>query len=88
MNYEKPTGEKESGGQAAAIALALSGLLTLTIQFLMAPTHTIGGINYADAWHTALTAIGAGLILAAILHAVRLERLRLRQQQQQVAATR
>lgn len=40
------------------------GLLTLTIQFLMAPTHTIGGVNYADVWHTALNVIGGLLILA------------------------
>jgi len=63
VNYEKPTGDKQTGKHAAAIALAASGLLTLTIQFLMAPTHTIGGVNYADVWHAALTAIGLILIL-------------------------
>ena len=42
------------------------GLLTLTIQFLMAPTHTIGGINYADVWHTTFTIIGVTLIFAGI----------------------
>ncbi len=66
VNYEKPAGEKESGKHAAAISLALTGLLTLTIQFLMAPTHTIGGVNWADAWHTTLTLIGTGLILGGI----------------------
>ncbi len=63
VNFEKPEGDKQTGKHAAAIALAASGLLTLTIQFLMAPTHTIRGVNYADLWHTALTVIGAGLIL-------------------------
>jgi hypothetical protein len=32
----------------------------------MAPTHTIGGVNWAHAWHTTLTLLGAGLILAGI----------------------
>lgn len=64
VNFENPAGDKKTGKHAAAIALAASGLLTLTIQFLMAPTHIIGGVNYADVWHVALTVIGAGLILA------------------------
>jgi uncharacterized membrane protein (UPF0182 family) len=46
------------------------GLLTLTIQFLMAPTHTIGGVNYADVWHTALTAIGLALIACGMATAL------------------
>jgi hypothetical protein len=75
VNYEKPEGDNRSGKQAASIALAMSGLLTLTIQFLMAPTHTLSGINWADAWHVSLTLIGAGLILAAALNAIRTDRL-------------
>ncbi|MEW6092979.1 MAG: hypothetical protein AB1531_03335 [Chloroflexota bacterium] len=70
VNYEKPEGEKQTGRQAAAIALAAVGLLSLTIQFLMAPTHTIGGINYADVWHTALTFLGLALILGGAVTAV------------------
>ncbi len=67
VNFEKPEGENKTGKNAAAIALAATGLLTLTIQFLMAPTHTIGGINYADVWHTSLTIIGLALILGGIV---------------------
>jgi hypothetical protein len=63
VNYENPDDEKKTGSQAAAIALGACGLLSLTIQFLMAPTHTISGINYADVWHIALSVIGASLIL-------------------------
>ena len=63
VDYQKPEGEKKTGKQAAAIALGATGLLSLTIQFLMAPTHTIGGINYADIWHATLTLIGLALIL-------------------------
>ena len=68
VDYEKPEGEKTTGKQAAAIALAACGLLSLTIQFLMAPTHTIGGVNYADVWHAALTLIGGGLLIASALN--------------------
>jgi hypothetical protein len=70
VNYEKPESEKKTGKQAAAIALGATGLLFLTIQFLMAPTHTIGGINYADVWHTALTLFGLALILGGVATAV------------------
>ncbi|MBN2387329.1 MAG: hypothetical protein JXB85_09930 [Anaerolineales bacterium] len=66
VNYEKPAGEDQTGGKAAAFALGACGLLALTIQFLMAPTHTIGGVNYADVWHAALTLIGLGSLLAGI----------------------
>jgi hypothetical protein len=70
VDYEKPASEKKSGKQAAAIALVATGLLTLTIQFMMAPTHTIGGINYADVWHIGLTLIGLALILGGVATAV------------------
>lgn len=75
VDYEKPEGEKKTGRHAAAIALAACGLLSLTIQFLMAPTHTIGGVNYADVWHTTLTALGAGLMLASLVAALHARRI-------------
>ena len=43
------------------------GVLTLTIQFVMAPTHTIDGINYANVWHVVMSIIGSVLILSGIL---------------------
>jgi hypothetical protein len=64
VNFEKPAGEAPGGGNAAAAAMIATGVLTVTIQFIMAPTHTINGINYADVWHAALSLIGGGLILA------------------------
>ncbi len=70
VNFEKPEDENKNGKQAAAIALGACGLLSLTIQFLMAPTHTIGGINYADVWHTTLTVLGLVLILGSIAMAI------------------
>jgi len=80
MDYEKPAGDKQTGKQAAAITLDAVGLLTLTIQFLMAPTHTIGGVNHADVWHVAMTIIGAGLILSSIATVLYTERVVLRRQ--------
>jgi len=70
VNYEKPDGDKKTGKQAAAIALVTTGLLSLTIQFIMAPTHTINGFNYADVWHAALTLIGTALILGGATAAI------------------
>ncbi len=52
--------DSETAGGAAAI---VAGVLSLTIQYLMAPTHTINGINYGDAFHLTMTGIGLGLIL-------------------------
>ena len=74
VNYEKPPEEKETGRQAASMAMAVTGVLTLTIQYLMAPTHTINGINYADVWHTTLTIIGAALLAGSVVVAIRTER--------------
>ena len=70
VNYEKPAGSPQAGRHAAAIALCAVGLLTLTIQFMMAPTHTFGAINYADVWHGTLTILGTGLIVCGVLSAL------------------
>jgi hypothetical protein len=78
VDYEKPEGEKKTGKQAAAVALGATGLLSLTIQFLMAPTHTIGNINYANVWHTALTLIGLVLMLGSLATALYTESIPLR----------
>lgn len=63
VDFEKPAGERETGQQAAAIALAACGLLVLAIPFVMSPTHTIAGVNYADAWRLSMRALGVGLLL-------------------------
>ncbi len=55
--------DSDIAGGAAAI---VCGALSLTIQHLMAPTHTIGGINYGDAFHLTTTGIGWGLILIGL----------------------
>jgi hypothetical protein len=52
-------GDNPVGGMAAIVM----GVLCLTIQIWMGPTHTFYGINYADALHTIMTISGWGLIL-------------------------
>ena len=68
VNFEKPKIDKKSEKLAAALAMGATGLFALTIQFIMAPTHTINGINYANVWHVTLTLLGLGLILAGIIN--------------------
>lgn len=62
VDYSKaPRKESKKSGGAAAVIV---GVLCLTIQFMMASTHTWTNVNYADAFHGAMTLIGSGLILA------------------------
>lgn len=56
-------GKNKTAGGAAAILL---GILTLTIQHTMAPTHTWGGVNYAGVFNTAMMLTGAALTLSGI----------------------
>jgi hypothetical protein len=65
VGLERGDGGGKKGKAAAAFALAATGLLTLTVQFLMAPTHSIGGINYADVWHATLSVLGGAQLLVA-----------------------
>lgn len=56
--------DSEKAGGAAAI---VSGALVLTIQFWMAPSHTMnGGINYGDAYHAIMAVSGLALVLLGI----------------------
>ena len=50
--------------------LVLGGLMAFTIQYMVASTHTFGGVNYGDAFHLSMTLIGIGLILAGLLVAL------------------
>ncbi len=67
IDFEKPSNDPKTGNYAAAIALAAAGLLVLIIQFPMASTHTIEGVNYADVWHNTLSLLGGVLIASAML---------------------
>lgn len=63
VDFEKPTGDRKAGQQAAAIALAACGLLVLAVPFVMSPTHTVDAVNYADAWRFSMRALGASLLV-------------------------
>ncbi len=64
VDYSKaPRKEGKKTGGAAAI---VTGAVCLTIQFFMAGTHTIGGINYADAFHATMTIVGSALVLFGV----------------------
>lgn len=67
LHLEKPSKSGHSDANAAAISLAFSGVMILTIQFLMRTTHSIDGVNYADVWHAQFLVLGGGLILAAAI---------------------
>jgi hypothetical protein len=56
-------GDRNSNTLAGGAAAILLGLLTLTIQYAMGPTHTWNGVNYADAFKAVMTLSGAGLLL-------------------------
>ena len=56
--------ENKMAGSTAAILL---GLLTFTIQYTMASTHTWDGVNYANAFNTSMTILGWGLTLGGAL---------------------
>jgi hypothetical protein len=53
---------KPASGAAAIVV----GLFTLTIQYTMGSTHTWGGVNYADAFNTSMTAIGIACLLVGM----------------------
>lgn len=66
VDFAKAKAEKNK--PAGGVAAIMLGLLTLTIQYTMGPTHTWVGINYADAFNTTMTGIGiAFFILGAAL---------------------
>ena len=64
VNFDK--GNTKSNLPAGGAAAILLGIMTLTIQYTMGSTHTWGGINYADAFNTAMTLTGLGLLLIGV----------------------
>lgn len=61
VDFAKAKAEKNK--PAAGTSAILLGILTLTIQYTMGPTHTWNNVNYADAFNASMTAIGIGLLL-------------------------
>jgi hypothetical protein len=61
VDFARAKAEKNKpAGGAAAILL---GIMTLTVQYTMGPTHTWSNVNYANAFNTAMTLTGIGLLL-------------------------
>lgn len=55
-------------GAAGAAALIVAGAVLLTVHLWAAPSHTFSsGVNWADAWHLQLTALGWGLVAAGLV---------------------
>lgn len=73
VNFDKGGSNRTAGGAAAIIL----GLFTLTVQHTMASTHTWGGVNYADAFNTAMMLIGSALVLSGAGYLIRLINIRI-----------
>lgn len=54
-------------GAAAGLAMIVGGLMALTVQMWSGPTHTWGGINFADVWHTELLIVGSVFLFCGLL---------------------
>ena len=65
VNFVK--GNRNDSNLAGGAAAIVFGLMTLTIQFSMGPTHTWNGVNYADAFNAMMLLVGAASILAGAL---------------------
>lgn len=57
---------RKEGKKNAGAASIVAGALCLAIPFLMASTHTWGGVNYADAFHATMTISGITLVLGGV----------------------
>lgn len=64
MNFEKA--RYEDNRKAAAGAAIALGILTLTIQHTIGPTHTWNGVNYANAFNSIMTPAGTLLLFLGI----------------------
>lgn len=56
--------DDHTSGLGAGVAMIVAGIVIVTVQVWAGSTHTIGGVNYADVWHTQL-AIAGGISLLA-----------------------
>lgn len=59
FSKSRPAENQPTGGAAAIV----TGLLSLTIQYWVAPSHTVAGTNYGAAFLLTTSGIGLGLIL-------------------------
>jgi hypothetical protein len=56
-------GDAKSNRPAGGAAAIILGLLALTIQYTMGPTHTWNNVNYADAFNLSMTGLGGVCLL-------------------------
>ena len=57
-------GEADASSETAGgITAFVIGGLVLTVQIWAGPTHLLGGVNYADAFHNAMLLVGAAITL-------------------------
>jgi len=63
ISFGRPASTNTTG-IAGGLAAISSGVIALTIQYWMGPTHTMGGVNYADTWHAGLQLIGWLFVIA------------------------
>ncbi len=63
IGYGRPL-RSNTGGMAGGLSAIVGGAICLTMQYWMAPTHTIAGVNFADVWHAQLQVIGWALVAA------------------------
>ncbi len=66
IGYGRPA-QSNTAGMAGGLTAISIGAICLTIQYWMGPTHTLGGVNYADTWHLALQVIGWALVAAGVM---------------------
>lgn len=59
-------GKANQNKPAGGVAAIMLGILTLTIQYTMASTHTWDGFNYADVFNVSMTGIGIGMLLLGV----------------------
>jgi hypothetical protein len=65
IGYGRPV-QTNPAGMAGGLTSITCGAISLTIQYWMGPTHTIGGVNFADIWHVQLEVIGWFLVTAGV----------------------
>ena len=66
MYYGGDNSVNKTDKLSAAIALLVTGLLTLTVQYWAGPTHTWGGKNWAEAFEFTRILMGLGQLLGGI----------------------
>lgn len=57
-------GDEEATGLGAGVAMIVSAITILTVQFWAGPSHSIGGVNYAGAWPTVMAVAGWTMLLS------------------------